>query len=207
MLDHLPLDEKWNVYTHGFGAVMSLLGSVLLFNHLNEVDTTTTLALLIYGFSMVFLFSASAIYHGVLPKQQAFWQKIDHIGIYFLIAGTYTPVTLTILKDSSGLYLLAGVWSIALIGTLYKIFMIGRFKNFSLFLYLAMGWLVIFDIQNVITLFPEEAFIYLALGGFLYTVGTVFYRWERLYFHHVIWHVFVLAGAAAHFQMVVVLVV
>lgn len=207
MLDHLPLDEKWNVYTHGFGAVMSLLGSLLLFNHLNEVDTTTTLALLIYGFSMVFLFSASAIYHGVLPKQQAFWQKIDHIGIYFLIAGTYTPVTLTILKDSSGLYLLAGVWSIALIGTLYKIFMIGRFKNFSLFLYLAMGWLVIFDIQNVIALFPEEAFIYLALGGFFYTVGTVFYRWERLYFHHVIWHVFVLAGAAAHFQMVVVLVV
>ncbi len=207
MLDHLPLDEKWNVYTHGFGAVMSLLGSVLLFNHLNEVDTTTTLALLIYGFSMVFLFSASAIYHGVLPKQQAFWQKIDHIGIYFLIAGTYTPVTLTILKDSSGLYLLAGVWSIALIGTLYKIFMIGRFKNFSLFLYLAMGWLVIFDIQNVIALFPEEAFIYLALGGFFYTVGTFFYRWERLYFHHVIWHVFVLAGAAAHFQMVVVLVV
>jgi len=207
MLDHLPLDEKWNVYTHGFGAVMSLLGSVLLFNHLNEVDTTTTLALLIYGFSMVFLFSASAIYHGVLPRQQAFWQKIDHIGIYFLIAGTYTPVTLTILKDSSGLYLLAGVWGIALIGTLYKIFMIGRFKNFSLFLYLAMGWLVIFDIQNVIALFPEEAFIYLALGGFFYTVGTVFYRWERLYFHHVIWHVFVLAGAAAHFQMVVVLVV
>jgi len=207
MLDHLPLDEKWNVYTHGFGAVMSLLGSVLLFNHLNEVDTTTTLALLIYGFSMVFLFSASAIYHGVLPKQQAFWQKIDHIGIYFLIAGTYTPVTLTILKDSSGLYLLAGVWSIALIGTLYKIFMIGRFKNFSLFLYLAMGWLVIFDIQNVIALFPEEAFIYLALGGFFYTVGTVFYRWERLYFHHVIWHFFVLAGAAVHFQMVVVLVV
>ena len=197
MLDHLPLDEKWNVYTHGFGAVMSLLGSVLLFNHLNEVDTTTTLALLIYGFSMVFLFSASAIYHGVLPRQQAFWQKIDHIGIYFLIAGTYTPVTLTILKDSSGLYLLAGVWGIALIGILYKIFMIGRFKNFSLFLYLAMGWLVIFDIQNVIALFPEEAFIYLALGGFFYTVGTVFYRWERLYFHHVIWHVFVLAGAAA----------
>ena len=207
MLDHLPLDEKWNVYTHGFGAVMSLLGSVLLFNHLNEVDTTTTLALLIYGFSMVFLFSASAIYHGVLPKQQAFWQKIDHIGIYFLIAGTYTPVTLTILKDSSGLYLLAGVWSIALIGTLYKIFMIGRFKYFSLFLNLPLGCLLIFDIQNVIALFPEEAFIYLALGGFFYTVGTVFYRWERLYFHHVIWHVFVLAGAAAHFKMVVVLVV
>lgn len=205
MLDHLPLDEKWNVYTHGFGALMSALGITYLLQNLPPVDTTTFVSLLIYGASMVFLFSASAIYHGVKAPHQAFWQKIDHIGIYFLIAGTYTPVTLTILKDSSGVYLLAGVWSIALLGTLYKIFLINRFQNFSLFLYLAMGWLVIFDIQNVLERFPFEAFIYLALGGFLYTVGAFFYRWERLYFHHVIWHVFVLGGAAAHFNMVVLL--
>ena len=205
MLDHLPLDEKWNVYTHGFGALMSALGITYLLQNLPPVDTTTFVSLLIYGASMVFLFSASAIYHGVKAPHQAFWQKIDHVGIYFLIAGTYTPVTLTILKDSSGVYLLAGVWSIALLGTLYKIFLINRFQNFSLFLYLAMGWLVIFDIQNVLERFPFEAFIYLALGGFFYTVGAFFYRWERLYFHHVIWHVFVLGGAAAHFNMVVLL--
>ena len=206
MLDHLPLNEKWNVYTHGFGALMSALGMVYLLQNFFPADRIAFVALLIYGASMVFLFSASAIYHGVTPQYQAFWQKIDHIGIYFLIAGTYTPVTLTILKDSSGWYLLAGVWSIALFGTFYKVFLINRFHNFSLFLYLAMGWLVIFDIQNVMERFPQEGFIYLVLGGFFYTTGAVFYRWERLYFHHVIWHVFVLGGAASHFKMVTILV-
>ncbi len=119
-----------------------------------------------------------------------------------MIAGSYTPVTLTILKESSGYFLLAGVWSIAIIGTIYKLFYIGKFKNFSLFLYLAMGWLDNFDFQNVMDLFPDQAFYFLALGGFFYTAGTIFYRWERIYFHHVIWHFFVLAGAAAHFMMI-----
>ena len=201
MLNHLPLDEKWNVYTHGFGALMSIVGVGLLI-YSTELNPLEFVAFLIYGASMVFLFSASAIYHSVPPERQAFWQKIDHIGIYFLIAGTYTPVTLTILKDSSGLYLLAGVWSIAFLGMVYKIFFIGQFRNFSLFFYLAMGWLVIFDIENVVNVFPYEAFVYLAIGGFFYTTGTVFYRWESLYFHHVIWHVFVLCGAGAHFKMV-----
>lgn len=202
MLNHLPLDERWNVYTHGFGVIASCLGISWLFATIPFSDTTTFWSIFIYGFSMVFLFSASSIYHSVKVEHQAFWQKVDHIGIYFLIAGTYTPVTLTILKASSGYYLLAGVWGIALLGTLYKLFFIGKFQNLSLLLYLGMGWLVIFDIENVMNLFPEQAFFYLALGGFFYTLGTVFYRWEKLYFHHVIWHFFVLAGAAAHFMMV-----
>ena len=207
MLDHLPLDEKWNVYTHGSGALLSSIGTVCLLINLPPVDSTVFIALLIYGASMVFLFSSSAIYHGVTSKHQAFWQKIDHIGIFFLIAGTYTPVCLTILIDSSGWRLFSAVWSIAFFGVLYKIFFINRYQNFSLFLYLAMGWLVIFDIQNVLERFPEEAFFYLALGGFFYTVGAAFYRWERLYFHHVVWHFFVLGGAASHFKMVTLLLV
>lgn len=202
MLNHLCLEEKWNVYTHGFGVIASLVGILWIFTTPNSMDLWARIGVFVYGFSMVFLFSASSIYHGVKLKYQAFWQKIDHIGIFILIAGSYTPVSLTILKESSGYYLLAGVWGIALIGTVYKLFFIGRFKNLSLFLYLGMGWLVIFDIQNVMALFPEQAFFYLALGGFFYTAGTVFYRWERLYFHHVIWHVFVLGGAAAHFMMI-----
>ena len=202
MLNHLPLEEKWNVYTHGFGAVTSLIGIIWIFSQSVSMDFWASVGVFIYGFSMVFLFTASPIYHGVRLEYQAFWQKVDHIGIYLLIAGSYTPVTLTILKESSGYYLLAGVWAIAIVGTVYKLFFIGRFKNLSLLLYLAMGWLVIIDIQNVINLFPAPAFIYLALGGGFYTVGTIFYRWERLYFHHVIWHVFVLAGAASHFMMV-----
>lgn len=202
MLNNLPLEEKWNVYTHGFGAIASFMGIIWIFSSPVSFDFMTSLGICIYGFSLMFLFSASAIYHSARKSQQVFWQKIDHIGIFFLIAGSYTPVTLTILKESSGYFLLAGVWSIAIIGTIYKLFYIGKFKNFSLFLYLAMGWLVIFDFQNVMALFPDQAFYFLTLGGFFYTAGTIFYRWESIYFHHVIWHFFVLAGAAAHFMMI-----
>ena len=202
MLDHLSLEEKWNVYTHGFGAIASFFGILWIFSTPLSMNLWTGAGVFIYGFSLVFLFSASSIYHGVSTAHQPFWQKIDHIGIYLLIAGSYTPVTLTVLRESSGFYLLFGVWTIAIIGTVYKLFYINRFKNLSLFLYLAMGWLVIFDIQNVIDLFPDKAFNYLALGGGFYTAGTIFYRWETLYFHHVIWHFFVLAGAAFHFMMV-----
>lgn len=202
MFNHLPRDERWNVYTHALGALMGLVGVIYLFYTLGPRTTSATIGLAIYGFSVVFLFAVSAIYHAVVPQHRTLWQKIDHIGIFILIAGTYTPVTVTVLKDSSGVYLLFAIWSIALIGGIYKLFLIGRFQNFSLFLYLAMGWLAIIDIQNILDLFPQTAFYYLLLGGFFYSAGTVFYRWESLYFHHVIWHVFVLAGAAAHFQMV-----
>lgn len=206
MFTHLPLDEKWNVYTHGFGALTSALATLWLLSSTSFSTTAAFWGCLIYGLSMVFLFSASAIYHSQSEEGQAFWRKIDHIGIYFLIAGSYTPVTLTILKDSSGPYLLGAVWGIALLGLVYKLYYIGRYQNFSLFLYLAMGWLVVFDMQNVYALFPSTAFFYLALGGLWYTLGTVFYRWEKLYFHHVIWHIFVLAGAFSHFVMVTYLV-
>lgn len=205
MFTHLPLDERWNVYTHTLGALFALIGISFLFNTTPQSTPLATAGLLTYGFSLVFLFSVSAIYHAVLPQHRALWQKIDHIGIFILIAGTYTPVTLTVLMESSGVYLFSAIWTIALLGGIYKLFFVGRFQNFSLFLYLAMGWLAVVDIQNILALFPKEAIYYLLLGGGLYSAGTVFYRWERLYFHHVIWHVFVLAGAAAHFQMVRVL--
>ena len=202
MLKHLPLDEKWNVYTHSFGALASLVAIVYTLFSLNDLDSNEIVGLVVYGASMVFLFSASAKYHSVIGQQQTYWQKVDHIGIFFLIAGTYTPVTLTVLSASSGPYMLTAIWGIALFGLVYKLFFIGRFKNFSLVLYLAMGWLAIIDFRNIMDLFPRTAFIYLLLGGMCYTLGTFFYRWESLYFHHVIWHVFVLGGAAAHFMMV-----
>ena len=203
MLKQLPLDERWNVYTHAFGALASLIGIGCALFFLDDLALNETIGLLVYGASMVFLFSASAKYHSVMGGEQTFWQKVDHIGIFFLIAGTYTPVTLTVLSGSSGPYMLVTIWCIALFGLVYKLFFIGRFKNFSLLLYLAMGWLAIVDFRNIMELFPRAAFVYLLLGGMFYTLGTLFYRWESLYFHHVIWHVFVLGGAAAHFMMVI----
>ena len=110
MLKQLPLDERWNVYTHLFGAFLSLLGICWVFFTFDTLDAYAAISLAVYGFSLIFLFSVSAKYHSVLGEKQIFWQKIDHIGIFFLIAGTYTPVTLTVLYTSSGLYLFAGVW-------------------------------------------------------------------------------------------------
>jgi hemolysin III len=206
MMEHLSKEERWNVYTHGFGAILSLI-AFLSFLIFDSVDTQEALiGFLIYGFSLLFLFSASTIYHASSKVHQVFWQKIDHIGIYILIAGSYTPVTLSVLKESSGIPMLIAIWSIALVGAIYKLFLIGRFKNFSLFLYLGMGWLVVFDSENVYNLFPHEALVWLVLGGFFYTFGTIFYKLERLYFSHVIWHLFVLMGAASHFIMIVLLI-
>ena len=199
----LPVVEKWNVCTHLIGAIASVIGALVLHYFMVDAPLRVNLAVVLYSFSMIFLFSASTRYHAALPSEQALWQRVDHIAIYFLIAGTYTPVGLTVLYDSSGPWLLAIVWTLALVGLLYKLFFIHRWAGFSLFLYLAMGWLVVFQVRNVQLLFSPTAFLYLVLGGVFYTTGVLFYRWHQLKYHHVIWHFFVLFGAFFHFLMVV----
>lgn len=199
---NLPVEEKGNVLTHFFGCMASIAGSLWLMEQLFIDLPRVVLSVSLYGFSLVFLFAASTIYHGAPQHHSAFWQKVDHIAIYFLIAGTYTPVGMTILYDSNGPLLLTVVWGLAVMGLVYKLFFMNRWMGFSLFLYLAMGWLVVFEFSTVYQLFSDKALWCLVGGGFWYTFGVVFYRWHSLRFHHVIWHVFVLLGAAFHFAMV-----
>ena len=123
VLNHLPVEEKWNVYTHLFGFLLSLVGSGWVLFHIDSEGFRVSFGVFLYGLSLVALFGASTIYHAVFREHQAFWQKVDHIAIYFLIAGSYTPVGLTILYNSSGVYLLIAVWTLAIIGVLYKIFL------------------------------------------------------------------------------------
>ena len=198
----LPADEKGNVITHFFGCLLSVIGTIWLSQHLFFESTLVLSMVFIYGFSMIFLFTASTIYHAAPAHRKAFWQRVDHIAIYFLIAGTYTPVGMTVLYETNGPRLLAIVWGLAAIGLLYKLFFINRWQGFSLFLYLGMGWLVIFEFSTILKLFSEKALLYLVLGGFFYTFGVLFYRWHSLRFHHVIWHIFVLLGAISHFAMI-----
>tara|TARA_B100001057_G_scaffold501246_1_gene622429 strand:+ start:14431 stop:15060 length:630 start_codon:yes stop_codon:yes gene_type:complete len=206
MLKKISKEESWNVYTHTFGAIASFI-SITYFIINSDIDSQTTLiSLFIYGFSLVFLFTTSSIYHSQIGENRVKWQKIDHIGIYFLIAGTYTPVCLTVLYETSGLIILLIIWVLVVIGIVYKLFFINKFVNFSLFLYLFMGWLIIFDFENVYSLLSKELFTYLILGGICYSSGTIFYKWERLNFNHVIWHIFVLLGAASHFIFIVKLI-
>ena len=206
MFKKLPTEERWNIYTHGFGAIISSICVIYFIAFSNLSLYENNLGFLIYGLSLIFLFVSSSIYHAQTGVQKVKWQKIDHIGIYFLIAGTYTPVCLTVLYETSGLIILLIVWALAFIGIVYKLFFINKFVNFSLFLYLFMGWLIIFDFENTYSLLSKELLTYLILGGVCYSFGTIFYKWERLDFNHVIWHIFVLLGAASHFVFIVKLI-
>jgi len=152
---------------------------------------------------VIVLFTASTLYHSVKKKtlKQNF-RVVDHISIYLLIAGTYTPVLLILLPDSLGWLLFWIVWGIALFGVILKLFYTGKFETFSTLLYLVMGWLIVFDYQNLSQAIGEDGVFWLFAGGISYTVGIVFYAVERIPFNHVIWHVFVLAGAISHFLMI-----
>lgn len=202
-LSSLEKHEQQNAVSHGIGVLLGVLGAVFLLRTHQQTATESILSLWIYVYSVVLLFFASTAYHGTTsPERKKTWQKVDHISIYILIAGTYTPVTLIALKDSSGWALFYTVWIIALVGGVLKLFFTGKYERLSLFLYLLMGWLIVFDIQNLLAVFSDKATAFLVAGGFFYTVGVWFYRWEKLQNNHFIWHLFVLAGAISHYFMI-----
>lgn len=194
--------ELFNVVTHGIGVLFSFVGLIFLILNFDS-DSINIWFVIIYGVSLLLLFSASTLYHYVtLPRQKKALRKLDHISIYVLIAGTYTPICMSVLKDSRGLLLLILVWSITAIGLFLKLFFTGKFEKISLLLYLVMGWLVVIDFQNLYESISGDALNYLILGGVFYTGGVVFYVMHKLKYHHVIWHIFVLLGALFHYLMV-----
>lgn len=195
-------EEYLNALTHGLGVVLSLFGIIYLSINLDSGKINLSY-ILIYGLSLIILYSASTLYHLVNQNRyKKILRKADHISIYILIAGTYTPVCVSVLKESNGLLILGTVWTLTCIGALLKIFLTGKFEKISLLLYLVMGWLIVIDIDvlyqnvDVITLW------FLGLGGLFYTFGILFYVMHRLKYHHVIWHVFVLLGSFFHYLMV-----
>jgi hemolysin III len=193
------LEERLNTYSHGLGILLAIIGGYVLY-----LQKGYNLGLLIYILTLILLFSASTIYHGVTnnPKLKQKLRVLDHISIYYLIAGTYTPVCLTLLKDSKGILLLFLVWGIAFFGTILKLFFTGKFEAFSLVLYAIMGWLVVIDLPYIIAQTTSNQLFFLGLGGAFYTVGILFYAIKRIPFNHFIWHLFVLAGAISHWFMI-----
>ncbi len=198
-----PIEETWNVITHGLGILLFLGISVAIFTYADFSKPYMVASLIVYSVSQLILYTASTTYHkakeGVLKFKL---RKLDHISIYGSIAGTYTPVCLITLEESSGWYILAAVWGIALFGVIWKLFFTGKFEAFSSILYLVMGWLIVFDLTNLVEAFTELQMNLLIAGGIFFTVGIVFYAWNKLYFNHVIWHVFVLGGSLSHAAMV-----
>lgn len=202
MSEQSKKEELLNAWSHGLGAVLGVVGLILLIINVDTNKPWYLFSVIVYGFSIIILFTASSAYHAITNydlKQK--FRIVDHISIYLLIAGTYTPVLLIALPNSLGWPLFYAVWGIAFFGVILKLFFTGRFEIFSTLLYLVMGWLVVFDLTTLSELVDPNGILWLFSGGLFYTVGIVFYAIHKIPYNHVIWHFFVLGGAICHFMM------
>ena len=197
-------EERLNIISHALGFVLSLIALVLLVRYAavyGNVWHITSFA--IFGGSLILLYAASTLYHYTQsPKLRLKLNVIDHAAIYVLIAGTYTPFTLVVLKGWLGWTLFGISWGLAIAGILFKLFFFGRFDKLSTAMYIGMGWVIIFAIKPLIDSFPLEGLLWLFGGGLSYTVGALIYSMKGLRYNHAIFHVFVLIGSFCHFMAV-----
>ncbi|WP_295336120.1 hemolysin III family protein [Flavobacterium sp.] len=194
-------EELANALTHGLGVLLCLLAMpVVLTLTFDPNDLTTFYAITAFAVGVLLVYSSSTLYHFVQEKKIKNSLKIaDHISIYFLIAGTYTPLMIKYLPSSTAFVFLTVMWTVVFLGTLFKIFFIHKLKWFSVIVYLVMGWMIVFVIKPLIQNVPLDVFWWIIGGGLSYTVGVYFYvKSYKLYFH-AIWHVFVLLGTILHF--------
>lgn len=204
--------EKLNSISHLVGAVLALVGlGALLTVGLQSGDTWVLGSFAVFGVSLVLLYSMSTLYHSFQsPQLKKLFQLFDHISIYLLIAGTYTPYMLVSLRDGNGWLIMSIIWSLAAIGTLSEILLKGRMvKICQVVIYLAMGWTCAFDFSSLKTALPAAGLDWLVWGGLAYTVGAIFYvmdKMNKLTHAHGIWHFFVLAGSVCHFISIILYV-
>lgn len=194
-------EELANFLTHGFGLLLSVVGfAVLLVLVLHDPDFWRQTSFIIYGISVMVLFGASTLYHAsIKPSSRKVWRVVDHIAVYILIAGTYTPFLLLPLRGYWGWTLLAIIWGLAIAGACFKLWFTGKFRKFSTAVYLGMGWLIIVAVKPMIELVPAGSLAWLLAGGLFYSFGVIFYNWKSLPYNHAVWHLFVLAGSCCHF--------
>jgi len=197
----LPKDEKVNVITHAIGIPLSLFAAFYFFSNATLEDRPLLIAgIILYLFTMLFVYVASTIYHSAIePRDKHLTRIIDHIGIYLLIAGTHTPFILLFLPNTFGYIFLAILWLIAIAGMIFKIFFVGKYELFSVLLYVAMGWSGALTIPFMLDQMPSDVLFWLIVGGASYTIGVIFYAWERIPHNHSIWHLFVIGGSAGHY--------
>ena len=157
----------------------------------------------IYGFCFLFLFTSSTVYHFVQePGLKKLFRIIDHISIYFMIAGTYTPFLLVYMNNTFGISLLIILWVLTALGIVFKIYLTGRYEFISTLMYVFMGWIMVVGGKRFLRDLPPTVLILIVSGGLLYTVGVLFYHRDRHTYSHAVWHLFVLAAALFHFVAV-----
>jgi len=194
-------EEIAHSVTHGIGTVLAIAGMGILIAHARACGSARHLvSCSIFGASLIILYLASALYHGIQhPKAKEILQIVDHSAIYLLIAGTYTPFTLVNLQGVWGWSLFGVVWGLAFLGIALRLSPLRRFSSLRLILYITMGWAAIVVIKPLAASVPQDAFALIVAGGLMYTAGIIFYLWSRLPYHHAIWHLFVLSGSIMHY--------
>ena len=200
-------EEYWNTLTHFIGIILSIIGLPLLILANKNLSSFSLFSILFFEFGLLFVYISSTLYHYVENvKIKNKLRTLDHVSIFYLIAGSYAPVCLITLYNHSGIEIFIAVLGIMFIGTFFKIFYTGKYEKFSLFLYLLMGWLIVFKINTLIELISFNGLILIIASGLLYTFGTLFYSSKKKY-SHAIWHLFVLGGSTTHYLFVLFFIV
>jgi len=192
-------EEIANAVSHGVGLGALMAGTPFLLIAAWRHDGVMTLGAALFAASAMFLYFASMLYHAVPEARKPFFRMVDHVAIYFLIAGTYSPFALGPLRGRFGWTVFWIAWALAVIGMLFKVFARFRFPYVSTAMYIAMGWLAVFLIKPLTAHLPGWGLAWMVAGGVAYTAGTLFYHRESMRFSHLIWHLFVMAGTACHF--------
>lgn len=204
-LHHPRLIRLANTLTHGVGALLSLVGMTWLVTRAWRTgDTLDFVGAVVFGVSLVVLYTASTLYHGSRRRDlKRLFARFDYAGIFLLIGGTYTAVLLNV-RDTWAWVLLGVVWALCAGGVVLVMdFRFpGRYRLASTFIYVALGWLVLVVLKPLIVVLPGPSFWWLIAGGVFYTSGVIFFLWHRLPYHHAIWHLFVLTGSACHWLAV-----
>lgn len=194
-------EEIVNSITHGIGTLLSIVALIILIMVAgNQADTLHLISFTIYGSTLILMYLSSTLYHSFSnPRIKDLFARFDHVSIFLLIAGTYTPILLTNIQGVWGWFLFWLLWAIALTGAVIRAIYLHRFRKIMVAVYLIMGWFFILAGKQIYSSLPSISVILLILGGVVYSLGVIFYMWRNLPYGHGIWHLFVLAASVLHF--------
>lgn len=197
-------EEMVNSITHACGILFGIVCIPLLISHASDHGNMSIIAgTAVYGLSFLMVFTFSTLFHWQNEgRRRQMLKVLDHISIYFMIAGTYTPFILIFVNNDFGYTLLAVLWGLTVLGAVFKIFFTGKFEILSTLIYLVMGWMLLTGADTFFEKMPSTIVMLIIAGAILYTVGVIFYIWRVFAYHHAVWHLFVLAGAICHYSAV-----
>lgn len=201
-------EEIFNSVSHGVGSLLSIAGTaVLIVFAAIRSDAWAVVSSAVYGASLIILYTMSTLYHAITnPRAKAFFRIMDHNTIFFLIAGTYTPITLVALRGALGWVLFGIVWGAAVLGIVFTSINLEKFRKPSVVCYIAMGWVIIIAIKPMIEHVPFLSLLFLFIGGLCYTVGIIFYAIKKVKYFHSVWHIFTVAGSVFHYFSILIMV-